>query len=126
MNDQTDAELREQELQRLYRCVFYDKQDGVDREAMFIKEVGVVVDKLMAARDAEIRKVAKEENARDFSAVVKSFNEALAAGFDRPSVMRLRTVINCADARANYTNLPVQAERRESDLGRSKEENHER
>lgn len=59
-------------------------------------------------RESEIRRVAKMENARDFSAVVKVFNEALSAGFDAPSVRSLRMVINGADARANYIDLPEQ------------------
>lgn len=56
----THSPLSEEELRRLYQCVFYDKQDGVDREDMFIKEVGIVVDKLITAqKEAWQREAAK-------------------------------------------------------------------
>ena len=62
----------------------------------------------MAEQRADARRIAKSENVRDFSAVVKAFNDALTAGFDAPSVRILRMVLNNADNRANYINLPEQ------------------
>lgn len=46
-NEQGGDELRK-ELERLYRCVVYDRIDDVDRKELWIKEVGIVVEKLSA------------------------------------------------------------------------------
>ena len=67
-----------------------------------------LLDQYTQGKVDEARQIAKKENARDFSAVVIAFNEALVAVFDAPSVLRLRTVLNGADARANYIDLPAQ------------------
>ena len=73
-----------------------------------------LIDQYTQGKVDEARQIAKKENARDFSAVVIAFNEALVAVFDAPSVLRLRTVLNGADARANYIDLPAQlADRKE-------------
>jgi hypothetical protein len=57
---------------------------------------------------AEARQQAKMETARDFTSVVQAFNHALSVGFDKDSIRTLRMVLNGADARANYVDLPVQ------------------
>ena len=59
-------------------------------------------------RELEGRKKAKQENARDFDAIVGAFNYALTQGFDKDSVQLLRMEINGADARAKYIDLPEQ------------------
>lgn len=101
---QEDAELRDITIKHfnLYEQGFYKTllqcREKLEMELLARDE----------QREREIRRVAKMENARDFSAVVKAFNEALSAGFDAPSVRSLRMVINGADARANYIDLPEQ------------------
>ena len=45
-NQASEDELQ-RELERLYRCVVYDLADGVDRKELWIKEVGVVVKRLI-------------------------------------------------------------------------------
>lgn len=37
----------QKELERLYQCVVYDRIDDVDRKELWMKEVGIVVDKLV-------------------------------------------------------------------------------
>lgn len=101
-----DEEFRDQ-------CIKIQTTTGMNDEAWksyFGNENGLYG--FITTRDERIkqeaRRTAKKENARDFSAVVKAFNDALSAGFDAPSRMALRTVINGADARANYIDLPEQ------------------
>lgn len=77
-----------------------------------------MIDELMAAIEAdksaaavEARKTAKQENANDFTAIVESFNRAVKANYDHYSMQNLGFVINNADARAKYSDLPVQEAR---------------
>ena len=52
-NQASEDELQ-RELERLYRCVGYDLADGVDRKELWIKEVGVVVKRLMRAEKQKL------------------------------------------------------------------------
>jgi hypothetical protein len=45
-NQDSEDELQ-RELERLYRCIGYDIADGVDRKELWIREVGIVVEKLI-------------------------------------------------------------------------------
>ena len=45
-NQASEDELQ-RELERLYKCVVYDLIDDVDRKELWIKEVGVVVKRLI-------------------------------------------------------------------------------
>jgi len=45
---QNSGDETRKELERLYKCVAYDRIDDVDRMELWIKEVGIVVEKLSA------------------------------------------------------------------------------
>lgn len=68
-----------------------------------------LVEALIAKAVQEARKTAKQENAHDFDSIIEAFNICAENNFDLPSAARLRLVINGADARAKYSDLPVQA-----------------
>lgn len=55
--DQSKPVTIDEELKRLYRCIWYDKQDGVDRENMFIKEAKLAINKIVTDVMAQIDEI---------------------------------------------------------------------
>jgi hypothetical protein len=47
MTNQASEDELQRELERLYKCIWYDIADGADREELWIKEIGFVVRRLI-------------------------------------------------------------------------------
>lgn len=106
-NEQTDGwdelDLRD-EINRLRR----ERNNHLMDEPDYVDAIIQIIQSHEQEAERRGRKTAKEENARDFDSIVEAFNRAVYSEFKETSINNLRMVINGADARAKYADLPVQ------------------